>query len=119
MHAYARAVRSRALVRSTLYRQRDLSAGVWIKLRFVLAQAERALAIDERDAAALEAEGLTPLAEGLCIEPNLRIYVVTQQRASALGSARAIPVRLDEELLRAGAIAVIKFVARPPTRAPT
>ena len=111
MHAYARAAQSRALVRSHLYRQRHLAAGVWIKLRFVLAGAERALAIDEHDAAALEAEGLTALPDGLRIEPNLRIYVVTPERAAALRSARELVVRLDERLLRSGAVAIVEFAS--------
>jgi hypothetical protein len=113
LHARARAVRSRALVRAFEYRQRDLAGGVWVRLRLALSRIERAYVIDDEDASALAADGIVPLSAGLEIEPPLRIFVVSGARARALRSGAPIPLHMDTRLLRAGAIAVVEFEATP------
>lgn len=109
LHARARAAKSRWLIRSAEYRQRDLAGGVWVKLREPLARAERAYAISEADAAGLEAAGHVALAPGLAIEPQLRAYVISTDVLGTLPSAEEIPVRMDERLLRSGWLALVPF----------
>jgi hypothetical protein len=53
MRARASAVRTRRLVRGWQYRRRNLAAGVWFRLRRVLADARAAHVISEEDAARL------------------------------------------------------------------
>ena len=53
----ARQVRSRVAVRAWEYRQRNLSKGVWFRLRRVLAEAKEAWAIGPESFDALVAEG--------------------------------------------------------------
>jgi hypothetical protein len=57
MQARARLVRTRSAIRHWEYRQRHLAAGVWFRLRRVLADASAAYAIAEEDAYRLGAEG--------------------------------------------------------------
>jgi len=57
MRARARAVRTRAHVRAWKYRQRNLAAGVWFRLRRVLADAKAAYVISDEDARRLLADG--------------------------------------------------------------
>ncbi len=109
MHARARAVRARALIRSFEYRQRHLASGVWAELRMILAMTRCAYALDDDTARRLESEGMTPLAAGLRIAPPVRLYVVDAARAAELDPEAEIPVRLDDRLLRSGSVALLRF----------
>lgn len=70
MQARARAVVTRAAVRSWSYRQRNLAAGVWFRLRRVLADAKAAYVISEEQARELMAEGHVPLTCGDEVAPR-------------------------------------------------
>lgn len=109
LHARARAVRSRALVRSFAYRQRNLAAGVWVELRMVLAMTRSAYVLSDEAAARLESEGVAPLAVGLRVQPNVRLYLVGSARLAMLEHGPEIPVRLDDRLIRSGAVALVSF----------
>jgi hypothetical protein len=109
MRARARDVRTRAAVRRWQYRQRDLAAGVWFRLRRVLADAKAAYAISEEDAARLAAEGCRMHAAGEAVDPAKIILFVDEVRLSTVASSRSIPVRLGPEFLAARAVALVPF----------
>lgn len=109
MESRARAVRARAAVQHWQYRQRNLAAGVWFRLRRVLSDAREAYAISEDDARRLIAEGHNPEACGLEVSPSKTILFVDEQRVAALESRRAIPVSLGAPFLAARAIALVAF----------
>ena len=109
MRNRARAVRSRAAIRSWNYRQRNLSAGVWFQIRRVLADARDAYAISDTDARQLLAEGCTPEACGARLEPEKTILFVDPVRLSKIESRRQIPVRLGPDFLLTSAVALIAF----------
>lgn len=111
MRARARAVRTRAAIRRWQYRQRNLAAGVWFRLRRVLADAERAYAISDEDARQLVAEGYTPEPCGTEVAPEKTIIFVDEPRLAALSSRRPIPVRLGPAFLAARAVALVPFDA--------
>ena len=59
------------------HRQRNASRGVWqYRLRRILALSEKAIAIDEETAAALEASGHAPHPIGAELEPPRRYFVL-------------------------------------------
>jgi hypothetical protein len=95
----ARQVRQRRAVLAWEYRQRDLSKGVWFRLRRVLADAESAWAVSDADADALCAVPLRPLAVGEALQPPKRMFWVASARLEKLGSRRELAVRLSGELL--------------------
>lgn len=109
MRARARAVRTRAAVQRWQYRQRDLAAGVWFRLRRVLADARAAYVISEEDARGLVAEGYEPEACGGEVAPAKVIVFVDEHRLSKIRECRPIPVALGPEFLAATAIALVAF----------
>lgn len=113
LHARARAINSRRLVRGWEFRQRDRSSGVWARLRLALAMTERAFAIDEAIAIALEREGFAPLPVGLELAPASRLYVIPAGRADELSSTTPLPLRIGDPLLHAGFVVLVPFSDRP------
>jgi hypothetical protein len=109
MQARARAVRTRATVRRWNYRQRHLAAGVWFRLRRILADAKAAYVISERDAGQLAGEGYTLEAYGGCVTPEKLILFVDERRLSQIEARRPIPVNLGPDFLSATAIALVAF----------
>lgn len=107
----AQAVRTRAMVRRWQYRQRDLSAGVWFRLRRILSDARVAYVISEDDARRLVAEGYTPEACGRQVAPEKTILFVDEQRLGTLETCHPIAVGLGPEFLAARAIALVRFDA--------
>jgi hypothetical protein len=105
----AKAVRTRAAIRSWKYRQRDLAAGVWFRIRRVLADAKEAYAVSSADAQQLIAEGYAPEPCGSQLAPEKLLIFVNASRLDALESRRPIPLRLDVDLLLAPAIVLIRF----------
>ena len=108
MKARAHAVRTRAAVRSWNYRQRNLAAGVWFRLRRVLADARAAYVISDEDARRLVAEGYRAEACGLDVAPEKTILFVDERRLSKVDTW-PIPLGLGPEFLAAKAIALIAF----------
>jgi hypothetical protein len=111
MQARARAVVTRAAVRSWSYRQRNLAAGVWFRLRRVLADAKAAYVISEEQARELMAEGHVPLTCGDEVAPRKIILFVDERRISTVGARRQIPVNLGPDFLAASAVALVPFEA--------
>ena len=111
MRARAQAVRARAAVRQWEYRQRHLAAGVWYRLRRVLADAKAAYAISEDDARRLIAEGYVPEACGRSLAPEKTLLFIDEVRLSTLPSAIPIPITLGPQMLTAPAVALIAFEA--------
>jgi hypothetical protein len=109
MQARARAVKTRVLVRAWQYRQRDLAAGVWFRLRRVLTNARDAYVLTEEDARQLVAEGFQPEPCGLELSPEKTIVFLNADRVARLDAPRPIPVRLGPEFLAARAIALVTF----------
>jgi hypothetical protein len=114
MQARARAVRTRARIRRWQYQQRDLAAGVWFRLRRVLADARAAYAISAEDASRLVAEGYQPAACGAQVTPEKTILFVDEPRLYALQSRRAIPLTLGPDFLTETAVALVAFESRRP-----
>ena len=115
MQARARTVRTRATVRRWRYRQRHLAAGVWFRLRRVLAEASAAYVITEEDALQLAAEGYEPEPSGGQVAPAKTILFVDKARLRTLGTCRPIPVSLGPEFLAARTIALVPFDGGHPT----
>jgi hypothetical protein len=109
LRARARAVKTRAAVRDWRYRQRHLAAGVWFRLRRVLADARAAYSITDEDARALISEGCTPEPSGFDVTPEKTILFVGESRLGSLQARQPIPVGLGPEFLSARAIALIAF----------
>ena len=109
MQARAREVRTRVAVRRWNYRQRHLAAGVWFRLRRVLADAHAAYVISEQDARRLITEGYRVEACGSQVTPEKAILFVDETRLSSVGSRRSIPVALGPDFLTATAIALVAF----------
>ena len=109
MQARARQVRTRVSVRRWNYRQRHLAAGVWFRLRRVLADAKAAYVISEQDARRLVAEGYRVEACGSQVTPEKAILFVDEARLSSVESRRSIPVGLGPDFLTATAIALVAF----------
>jgi hypothetical protein len=104
-----REVRSRVLIRAFAHRQRRHAAGVWFRLRRVLAHAREAHAISADDANRLIAEGYRPEPVGQELAPPRVILLVPAERVARLASARPLRVRLDAELLSAECLALVPF----------
>lgn len=108
----ARQVRSRAAVRAWEYRQRNLSKGVWFRLRRVLAEAKEAWAIGPESFDALVAEGYPREAVGDELAPPRRIVFASADRLARIEGRRAIPVSLAADFFDAPAVALIRFRTR-------
>jgi hypothetical protein len=109
MRTRARDVRTRAQVRSWTYRQRNLAAGVWFRIRRMLADARAAYVISDEDACRLVTEGYTREACGREIAPEKTILFVDEPRLSRIATRRPIPVGLGPEFLAAHAVALVAF----------
>jgi hypothetical protein len=109
MHARARAVRTRALIRRWTYRQRNLAAGVWFRLRRVLADAKAAYEISEKDAGRLVSEGYRPEPCGEDVAPAKTILFVDEPRLCRIEVRRPIRVGLGPDFLAARVIALLPF----------
>ncbi|MGH9253327.1 MAG: hypothetical protein ACRD3C_02025 [Vicinamibacterales bacterium] len=109
MRARARAVRAHARIRTWKYRQRNLAAGVWFRLRRVLADAEAAYAISDEEAGRLLDEGYECVACGREVAPAKTIVFVDAQRLDRLESRRPIRVDLGPAFLTAPAVALVRF----------
>src|SRR5207249_2881811 len=109
MRERASAVRTRATIRRWKYRQRDLAAGVWFRLRRVLADAKEAYVISNDDAKWLLTEGHEPEACGAQMEPEKTIIFVDSKYLAQIESRRPIPVRLGPDFLLAPAVALVRF----------
>jgi hypothetical protein len=109
MRARARVVRTRSQVRAWKYRQRNLAAGVWFRIRRVLADAKAAYVISDEDAERLLSEGYEPLACGREVAPEKRIVFVDDRRLDRVESRRQIRVDLGPAFLAATAIALTRF----------
>lgn len=118
MRARARGVKARAQVRRWSYRQRNLAAGVWFRLRRVLADARAAYEISEEDARRLEVDGYAPQPCGREVAPEKTIVFVDQQRLSRIEARRSIPVSLGPDFLAARVIALLPFDETRRTVAP-
>lgn len=115
MRDRARAVRARAAIRSWEYRQRNLAAGVWYRLRRVLAAARAAYVISNDDARHLVAEGYREEPCGCEVSPEKSLIFVDEQRLATIASRREIRVGLGPEFLQATAVALLPFEgSRPP-----
>jgi hypothetical protein len=104
-----RELRSRMLIRSFAYRQRRHAAGVWFRLRRVLADAREAHAISDDDAKRLIAEGRRPEPVGQELAPPRVIILLPPERVARVPSARPLTVRLNAELLSAECLALVPF----------
>ncbi len=113
MHARARAVRTRSAIRRWQYRQRHLAAGVWYRLRRVLAGASTGYAIAVEDAHRLRAEGYELEACGAEIEPPKLLLFVDEARLESVASRRPIPIALGPDFLAAPAVALVPFETHP------
>lgn len=102
-------IRSRLVVRSWEYRQRDSSKGVWFRVRHVLAYNARAFVIPEGEVAYLLAEGYEPVPVGRELEPEKHLFLIPAERAEAIPGAREIEVRLTAPFLEARAVALVRF----------
>jgi hypothetical protein len=109
MRGRARDVRTRRAIQRWQYRQRRLAAGVWYRLRRVLADAQAAYVIAEQDARQLVAEGYRPDPCGADIAPAKVLVFVDERRLAAVASRRPIPVALGADFLAAAAVALVPF----------
>ncbi len=109
MRTRARLVRTRAAIRAWQYRQRNLAAGVWLRLRRVLADARSAYEIADEDARRLVAEGYRPERCGAELSPAKTLLFVERDRLARVASAREIPVGLGPEFLAARSVALVRF----------
>ena len=109
MRERAKAVRARAAVRRWQYRQRNLAAGTWYRIRRVLADAKEAYIIAGEEAGRLIAEGYAPESCGAGLAPEKTIIFVDPARLARIGSRRQIPVRLSPDFLLAEAVALVRF----------
>jgi hypothetical protein len=104
-----RQVRSRLALRDWEYRQRRHAAGVWFRLRRVLADASAAFEISESAARQLISEGHDAEPVGTELEPPKIMLFVPADRITRIPGAREIPVRLGPELLAARHLALTRF----------
>lgn len=109
MHARARAVRTRVQIRQWNYRQRNLAAGVWFRLRRILSDARVAYAIADEDADRLQSEGYSAEPCGKEVSPEKTILFVDEERLEKVESRRQIPVGLGPDFLASRAIALVAF----------
>jgi hypothetical protein len=97
------------LIRAFDDRQRRHAAGVWFRVRRVLADAREAHAISTDDANRLIAEGYRPEPVGQELSPPRVILLLPPERVARVPSARLLPVRLNGELLSAECLALVPF----------
>ena len=109
LRARARAVRTRATVRTWQYRQRNLAAGVWFRLRRVLADAVAAYVITDEDARRLQAEGYQPEPCGREVSPEKTILFVDARALATIESRQPIQVAFGPDFLAASALALVPF----------
>lgn len=109
MRTRARAVRARAATQSWSYRQRNLAAGVWFRLRRVLADAQAAYEISGEEARQLVVEGYRPEQCGREVVPEKTILFVDPARLSRLATRRPIRVGLGPDFLAATNVALVRF----------
>lgn len=102
-------LRARVLIRSWEYRQRNHARGVWFRLRRVLADASAAFVVPADEARRLMAEGHRAEPVGNDLEPPKLIIFAPAKRIAQIASARAVPVRLSEELLAADCLVLTPF----------
>jgi hypothetical protein len=105
----ARQFRSRVLVRSWEYRQRNHAKGVWFRFRRVLADASDVYAVAREAAEALVAEGYRAEPVGQELQPPKLIVFVPAARVERIASARPLAVRLSAELLAAECLVLVPF----------
>lgn len=110
MERRLRQLRSRVLVRSWEYRQRQHARGAWFRLRRVLTFAAEAYVVSPDDARQLVAEGCRPEPAGDEFEPPKQIVFATRERVARLRGARPVPVRLARDLLAATCLVLVPFV---------
>jgi hypothetical protein len=101
--------RSRLLVRSWAYRQRNTARGVWFRLRRVLADASEAYLISPDEAKKLIAEGYRAEPVGQELEPPKLIVFAPLERVNRIPDAQPLAVRLSAELLSASCLALVRF----------
>jgi len=118
MERRLRQLRSRVLVRSWEYRQRQHARGAWFRLRRVLTFAAEAYIVSPDDARQLVAEGRRPEPAGDEFEPPKLIVFATRERVARLRGARPVPVRLTRDLLAATCLVLVPFVT-PASRGRT
>jgi hypothetical protein len=118
MRARAQAVRTRAAIRHWEFRQRHLAAGVWYRLRRMLARAETAYEISATDARQLVAEGYRVEPSGRGINPEKTILFVEASRLSRIESRRPVRVGLGADFLSAPFVALVPFDADGATQSP-
>lgn len=109
LEARAKAARTAALVRQWRYRQRHLAAGVWFKLRRVLASAKAAYAISDGVAQQLLDEGYRAESCGKELAPEKTLLFVDERRVSTIASRRELRVGLGPEVLAAPIIVLVPF----------
>ena len=114
----AKAAKAQALVRSWKYRQREAAGGVWFELRRLLANAERAFALNDDDARKLLDRGARLEPVGVRIEPRKNIIFVGRQDLQRIMGAKEIPVGLGSEFLDARNVALVPFASLSPVHAP-
>ncbi len=108
----ARQVRGRAAVRAWEYRQRNLSRGVWYRLRRLLVDARECWEISSSEAERLVVEGHEPEPVGSELQPPKQIFVVGDDRCAAIEDRRQLDVRLSSELLAATHLVLVPFESR-------
>ena len=113
-----RQMRSRVLVRSWDYRQRNHARGVWFRLRRALAGARAVYSISADEAGQLAAEGCRVDLVGEHLAPTKTILVVPAERVSRLVSARPLKVSLNAELLAADCLVLVPFQAATESEGP-
>jgi hypothetical protein len=107
LHARARRMRERSLIRAWEYRQRTASKGVWHRFRRVLVDAAEAWIIDEAGADSLEAKGRIPHPIGRELDPPKRMFFLAREELKAVAQCRQVPVRLHGELLLARSLVFV------------
>jgi hypothetical protein len=114
MQARDRAVRARSQIRQWNYRQRNLAAGVWFRLRRILCDARAAYAIADEDAARLQSEGYRAEPCGKEVSPEKTLVFVDEKRLEKIASRRQIRVGRGPDFLSNRAIALVRFEIREP-----
>lgn len=107
LHARARRVRERSLIRAWEYRQRAFSNGVWHRFRRVLVDAAEVWIVSEADADGLEARGCIPLPVGRELDPPKRLFFLSREELQVMADRRQVPVNLHGELLLARSMILI------------
>lgn len=101
--------RSRLVTRAWEYRQRHLAYGVWFRWRCLLAQSERAYAVEPDEARRLVALGGRAAAVGDELQSPRPVVVLPVGMEGDLRQARALPVSLSADMLMAPALILVPF----------